>query len=552
MTIWQLIKSISKKEWRFLIVMILVVIVITSGPYLFGWLNAPKDSYYLGMSILSPADPPVYYSWFNQVKEGRLIFKNLFTSGPQTAVIVNSYWLFPGFLAKFFKISAPLAYQIARILTIPFLIITLYILISYIFPEFLKRKVTLTFMLFASGISGLFAPEFYKGSFEINGYFYLPADLWVSESNIFLTMLHSGHFIASLTLLVLIFLLILIFLESKKISQIVLAGVLALILFSFHLYTAPLIFMVLGIFWLASSFINKKINWRFFKSLVIFGLISLPLFFYYWLVLLFDPLMIQKAIQNISLTPAWYLNIFSYGFLLIFGLLGLILFFKNKEYQDSKKLFLAVWLIVQFVIIYLPFNFQRRIMEGLQIPLVFFTVAALFFIYRKLKIKLSQKTFNFWVKNPMILIFLFFILFCFTNFLVWFSNFYYYFYDDGYFYWPKDEILAMKYLNQLPDDIVILSGSVAGNFIPAFSDRTVFLGHKVETLFFDSKRLLVTWFFETNNQDEQKIKFLKDNNITHLYYGGLERVGGEFNPEAKSYLKKIYQQGEVVIYQVID
>jgi len=45
---------------------------------------------------------------------------------------------------------------------------------------------------------------------------------------------------------------------------------------------------------------------------------------------------------------------------------------------------------------------------------------------------------------------------------------------------------------------------------------------------------------------------LKKNNINYIFYSSNEAGIGEFKPIEKNYLKQIFQQGEVEIYQVIN
>jgi len=86
----------------------------------------------------------------------------------------------------------------------------------------------------------------------------------------------------------------------------------------------------------------------------------------------FDFITIQRNVQNSNFTTAGYLLFLSYGFLLIFALIGIYLFIKNKDYKDDKKMFIIIWLVVQTALIFSPLHYQRRLTEGLQIPIVFF------------------------------------------------------------------------------------------------------------------------------------------------------------------------------------
>jgi len=61
----ELINSIAKKEWRFIWLMAVVIMVLTGLPYLLGYLMAPPGATYDGLHSLSPGDIPIYYSYIN-------------------------------------------------------------------------------------------------------------------------------------------------------------------------------------------------------------------------------------------------------------------------------------------------------------------------------------------------------------------------------------------------------------------------------------------------------------------------------------------------------
>src|SRR3989338_8052718 len=135
-----LFNSISRSEWRFAGVLVLVMIVLAGLPYLYAWLTAPANTVYDGLHALSPGDVPVYYSYINQVKQGQFFLKDLFTSEPQDLGTFNVWWAGVGLLAKFFNLSVIVAFQLARILLIPVFMVVAYLFISYFFIKVNQRK----------------------------------------------------------------------------------------------------------------------------------------------------------------------------------------------------------------------------------------------------------------------------------------------------------------------------------------------------------------------------------------------------------------------------
>jgi hypothetical protein len=246
MGIKDLIKNLDRKERAWIIIAALFVIVITSIPHLCGLLNAPNGFSYFGRQALNSHDAPVYFSYLEQAREGDLLFRNLFTTGPQIKTL-NIFWLSAGLLGRIFSLPPAWNFQIVRILLIPILILILYLLISFFFKDKKKRKICFVVLLFSSGLGAL-ASSWLTPLFQSSyGYTNWPMDSWVPESNTFFTFYYSPHIIASLILMLLIFLLALLSFENNKKIYSVGAGILALLLFEFHPFHVPTIFGIIGV-----------------------------------------------------------------------------------------------------------------------------------------------------------------------------------------------------------------------------------------------------------------------------------------------------------------
>ncbi|MFH1187472.1 MAG: hypothetical protein V1688_01265, partial [bacterium] len=206
MTLKKICQSISKKEWKKIFWFSVAAIFITTMPFIYGYLRTPAGKVQSGIHALTPVDLNVYYSYLEQAKQGRTVFVDLFTSEAQTPLIFNIFWLAVGIVGKILKLNSIITFQLARIFLIPIFIITIYIFISYFFSDKTKRQTALIFILFSSGIGAILSPILEKFVYETYGYYHWPLDMWVPESSTFLTLFHMPHFIASLTLIILIFL----------------------------------------------------------------------------------------------------------------------------------------------------------------------------------------------------------------------------------------------------------------------------------------------------------------------------------------------------------
>lgn len=535
---------ISKKEQALIVWVSLLLIIITTLPYIYGYITRPENTYFLGVSLINRVDYPVYFSYIEQAKAGNFLFKDLFTSEDQPQIIFHLFFLVLGFVAKLFSLSPIYIFQLARIILIPVFVFIIYLFISFVFSKKQERTISLLLICFSSGIGAWFLPWMKQA----------PMDTWVPEAITFLSLYTHPLFILSLSLIILIFFLMLFALKYNRLSYAFIAGVCGLVLFQIHPYHFPTIFLTLILFWLGLFIYQKRIHWRFFKYGIIFTLISAPSIIYYWRLSSAHWLTAHRIAQAIPLhltPPLWNLGI-TYGILWVLALTGMYIYLKKRKI-NIVFLFLCIWLISHIVLIYSPLPFQRRMIEGLHIVISIFATFSIFLFYKNAK--------NY-LKSILIVLFIFVLAF---------SNIYNIARDikmfkTSYLSVPEKLITAMQWLknNTLKNAIILNTSEVhTGNLIPAFAIRKTYIGHGVETAYAQQKQQEVTWFFNTNNNDKAKYDFLKKNNINYVFFSkgeedsqlpkesreSEEAVG--FQPQEKNYLKLVYENKFVNIYKVL-
>ena len=374
MTFKKILKSLSKKEWKFILIISLISILLVSIPYIYGLINKPIDTTYNPIQGFSSGDKEVYNSYIEQIKQGNFLLKDLYTSENQNKVTLNIMWLSTGLFAKFFNLSNSLSFYLIQIFSIPFLFISIYSLLVLVWKSKIKRKIAFLFSIFSAGFGFLFVgiPKF-ESDYIINH----PMDIWVSEAFTFTTIINSPHFIISLMLIILIFIFLYLSIENKNYKQSLIAGTLSLILFQFHPYHLPTILCVIFAYTILYSLKNKEKLLDNFKYPLILILTSSPSIIYHLIILKIDPISLAKSHQNICITPKLITVLLSYGFLLI-GAVTYIWIFRNKKIKNIK-LFLIIWFLVQFLLLYAPTQLQRRLSEGLHIPISILTILLFFY-----------------------------------------------------------------------------------------------------------------------------------------------------------------------------
>lgn len=554
-----IIKSIDKKEWWLWLVITFFIIVITTLPYWYADFITPAEHIYTGLHSLTPGDIHVYYSYLEQVRQGHYAFEDLYTSEAQPRVMMNIFWLAEGLVAKYSGLSNTLVFQLSRVALIPFFTFILYLVSAAIWRSKNWRKILFIFLCFASGW-GAFGSFFLSNTVYIKHWYNWPLDLWSPEGNNLLTMFQSPHLITATSLIILSPFLAFLAFQHRNVKYAVFSGLSALVLFQFHPFHIPTVLGVISVYFLvrlvqlivnvqqptARSSIMSHLR----LYLLMVG-ISFPSILYYLLLSEYDFGTQIRAYQNICLSPSLFVTALSYGLLFILAIAAMAVIFKKRKFS-SLNIFLIVWLALQFGLLFSPFRFQRRMMQGLQIPMTILAVQGVYYCFSYLRSKMSSERFDFYIKNSWLLIILFIMFFTPSNLFNWARETQVILEVEPKFYIHQDLAEAYNWLRKNTSaDSVVLSDFYSGNLIPGRAGRKVYVGHAVETWYFESKLLNMMWFYLINDQDDKKIKFLEENNIVYVFDVPQSRGLGDFNPEGKKYLRKVFEQGAVKIFKVI-
>jgi len=560
----QVMKEISKDEFKFVIKWSVLILAITCIPYLYGYLSAPSKLSFIGLSVCNSADFNTYLAWARQAKEGELLFKCQYTSEEQKRIFFNPLFLSLGVISRVTSLPLIGVFHIFRIISGFFLLFISYLFISFIISDKYIRRVAFFLILVSSGFGAyLYVLRLVNPQGSL-----LPIDLWVPEAITFWTIYLSPLFSISSALILTIFLLMLKFFKDGKIKFVLYAGLILLALGSIHPYDLFIVYPPLLFYSLYLSFKNKS----FFKGLLLpfltLFLFSLPIVLYNYWCLQENPIF-QDWLSAPRLSPSPLSYILGYGFVFIFALLGGIRVLILKLVPDSDwgaapdsgrgpvlnsdggpvlssgrgkdtQYLPLFWVLSSACLIYLPLSFQRKLIEGVHIPLCILAAEGLFWGAKKLKRLLDYQR----------LIRIIIILTIFSNLAVIATDLKVFRMHSFPYYLSKCEISAMDYLkDNTSSSSVVLCSYHLGNFLPARSGNRVFLGHYDQTLNSKEKKRILRKFFNQEVGERFREKVLKEYNIGYLYYGKQEKALGGFNPDKCLLLARVYENEEVSIYR---
>lgn len=544
MTLRGLFSSISSKEWKAVAAAAAVAVLLTAVPPLYGlYLARARGLVWAGLQYLSPGDFNVYLSYIEQAKQGRLLFENLYTT-EKLFPVLNVFWLLAGWLARLFHLSPLAAFHVIRTLLIPPLAVSAYALTAFFFQESRRRLTAFGLFMFGSGL-GLYLSPLFASSQPVGGSYQWPIDMWVAESNTFLTMLYSPHFIASLTLIILAVLLLLLAVDSGSWRLAAGAGLAALLLFEFHPFHAPTLYAVPFV-WISWLTVRRRAGLRQWLAYCLFAAVSLPAVAYHYYLTHYDAAAAALLRANLTITPKIWHVLIGLGAVGLLWLPGYLLLRRREPARADRWDLLAIWVVVQGILIYSPLTFQRRLLEGIEFPLALLTVPVIFWAGQRFWRWIgSDRTYGYALCTvAAVIVFLPSTVSAMVRSLDAYSS-----NKPPIFFYSRDEFAAMDWLRRsTPLDAVILGSATSGNKIPGLTGRRVYLGHWVNTIDLGRKRREADSFFG-GMDDAQRLDFAGRQGISFIYCGPTERAAGGC-PADRAAFPVVYSGGEVTIMRV--
>ena len=118
------------------------------------------------------------------------------------------------------------------------------------------------------------------------------------------------------------------------------------------------------------------------------------------------------------------------------------------------------------------------------------------------------------------------------------------------FLWQKDFIAAMGYIwDATRGEGVIITETTAGNYIPARTGNSVYMGHD-NTVRFEEKKVSVKQFFSGKMNEA----WLRETHASYIFFGPQEREdsGGKNLTTFYPFLQEVYKNNYVTIYKIIE
>lgn len=524
----------------------LALAVLTTLPYAAAVLRAPRGYVFTGV-LTAYDDTFTYFAWMRQSADGHLLMCDLFTSEPQSCEFFLPLWSLLGVIAGVTHLSIPLTFHVARLLAGLLLLIAARPVAISVMKSRTRGRYSLWLYAMSGGLGWLV--YFLKN--RIDWFNASPGsgsvDLNMPEAIAFRSVFAQVHFAVAAALIFASIKLLFSALVERKRSRALVAGVLVSLLAVVHPYLVVVVCAVAGVAivtwpWLKDGQSARRSDYRSVAGITAaFGATTFPgLAYLVYLNKSNEVLREWLRITDTLSPPPW-------EYALGFGIAGVVSVVGFRlMWGDPYGRLLLIWAVVQAALLYAPFSFQRRLVEGLQLPLSIAASIALFWIARRVFRGATAARYRGLFLTGVI------AFASLTNFgfvigqIVARSSSS----TDSRRYVPADLVAAFDWLRTNSDhDAVLFSSYLTGNLAPSMTGLRVFLGHYGQTLRSDEKGAQVTAFYAGALSDEAARRLFVEHRVRYMIYGPFERAMHDgFTPPP--WLKLAYRRGAVEVFEV--
>jgi hypothetical protein len=529
-------QRVTRREWGWVMAVAGLVMVISSVPYLAGCVAQTGDMRF-GGAVLDRADYHSHLAKMWQGYSGEWTYRLLFTPEPHAGAYLQTFYVALGHLARLTGLGLSPTYQAARLACGFLMLLAVYGFLALFVEPVRTRRAAFFLATLASGLGWLTEIIHPTPAGGIS-----PMDFWLLDGFTYLSALTFPHFSAAIALLVTIPWLLLRRPQGPGWREVGLAVLASLALGFIHPYGLLLVDLLPLLYWGIEALRTRQVVWRGLIAVAIMGTAQAPLVAYDLWVFRTQPIFAAWADQNVTLSPPPEIYLWGYGILLGLGAVGVVTWMRRG---DKSMTFPLLWIGLVAVLVYLPWNLQRRFLEGIQVPLGLLAGVGL------AEGLLPQTEGNQPARRRWVALALALALMAMSNLYMTTGLTMAAAMRPPALFWDTGLLAGVDWLGKnTPWDATVLSGSEVGSLIPARIGHRVVLGHGIETKDPEEKQRAAARFFAATTSDDERRELLTRYGIAYVFYSPFERKLGDFDPAQAGYLTQVYTNRNVSIYRV--
>jgi hypothetical protein len=532
--------NIPSYEKRWLVSFIIFVMILTTIPYLIGFLLQGSDWFFSGF-VFGVEDGNSYIAKMLTGSYGSWLFRTPYTIYPQSGALAFLPYILLG------KLAAPpglheqlvVLFHLFRLAAISICIIATYQFIALWVHDPKIRRIALVVATLGGGLGWLAV----VGLSHLWGD-RLPLEFYSPESFGFLSIYGLPHLAAGRAFLLWGFILFFSKVQSRSqlFRQILNAGLCWNIVGFMQPLTIVVGWLLLAIFnclyliyicidrrW----FIDQKSVKQWLEKSVLLVIISSPLVIYNIIRFSTDPFLREWTKQNIISSPPVSDYLLAYGFLLPSAIIGCIQLIRSR---NIPGFILVGWLSAFPFLAYAPYNLQRRLPEGIWVVIVILSCIFIQRLNRKWK----------WVSITLLLASLLAPIIFFAGGISTLLR------PAPPLYLSRDEVRIFLYLqNDSEKGQIVIADYDTSNALPAWAPVRTVIGHGPESIHLNVWRPIIESVLNEDGKLNDIQQLAKDVYFKYILISPTnQKINSRWSNELQNEFKLKIKSGNWQIYQV--
>ena len=540
-------QRISGAEWRWALLWTAVALLVANVPYLLGWaLSTPEMAF--GGAVYNVEDTNSYFAKMRQGLRGEWLFHTPYTVEEHPGTLFFIFYRLLGMLAGMTGLSLELVFHLSRVPCGALMMVAVYYFVARFTPLRAVRRLAFLLVAFSGGMGWLLIlagrPDWLGA---------LPLDLILPEGYAFLTLYAAPHIALAVACLLWGIVRVRDACHRYRVGPALAGGAAFFVAGQMAAFYLLVPYAVLGVHWGLTA-LRRRLDWKALRLIALSGLPSALVIGYNFYYFTMDPVYRAWGAQNLvrSPHPLHYLA----GYLIVGApaLLGGWRAVRERRWQLALP---TVWVAIAPLLVYLPFNLQRRLAVGAQVPLCL--LASIGLVHSVLLpfgrspgvSRLSRHPRYSRAGMRRLLATAVILITVPSNLLLVLGNSVEVAQRKSPIYRPRSELEALDWLrtHTTPRESVLCTFDT-GNYVPARAGNRVFLGLGPETIDSDRKGTEVARFFDAGESDLWRQELLEGYGIAYVLVGPRERALGGYNPGLALYLHLVYANDQYAIYRV--
>ncbi|NLF51798.1 MAG: YfhO family protein, partial [Leptolinea sp.] len=535
MTVGLGLVMLEKNKHRWLISAVLVIFVVTSIPYLMGYFFQETDWRFTGF-LFGVEDGNSYIAKMLSGTFGNWLFRSPFSTLSQSGVLAFFPYILLGKLASPPALHDQLVvlFQIFRFFASGLLIWATYSFVSLFIISPAYKKLATLVILIGGGLGWLgwvFIPD--------DGSWRLPLEVYSPEAFGFLSIVGLPHLAAARALLLLGFTGFIKQINTGfRFSSMWKSGMFWLAAGFFQPLTLAVGCVVLTVtvlfIYLFSDIHRENQGLPLIKRALFMGAAASPWIVYNLLFFSSDAYLVEWYKQNIISSPPLYDYLWSFGVYLMAAIPAILKIFKEKV---QNAMILPAWVMCASILAYVPYNLQRRFIEGVWVAIV----VLIFLSLEMIKDRRWHIGYSSLITTT-----------CIAPLLVLMTLSQGVMRIDLPVYRPSSEVKMFEYLAKVaePGDTVLCSYET-GNALPAWAPVFVLAGHGPESANLEAVIIDIEKFYSRESTMEWRNGFILRNSVDFMILGPEEKKSVPSSFVLEDVFQPIYDDQNYQVFKVV-